>query len=67
MMSPMNSSEVRISTFIIGSSSTGLALDMASLKAREPAILKANSEESTSWYWPSWSRTRKSTTGKPVE
>ena len=35
---------------------------MASLKASEPAILKAISEESTSWYWPSIRRTRKSTT-----
>jgi hypothetical protein len=28
-------------------------LAAASLKTIEPAILKAISEESTSWYWPS--------------
>ena len=35
---------------ISGSSRAGLALRAASLKAIEPAILKAISEESTSWY-----------------
>ncbi len=47
--SPMDSSGVVTSTDIIGSSSTGEALRAASLKACEPAILKASSEESTSW------------------
>ena len=63
MMSPMNSSLVVISTFMTGSRMVGPALAMASLKASEPAILNAISEESTSWYWPSSRRTRKSTTG----
>ncbi len=63
MMSPMNSSVVLISTFITGSRMVGLALAMASLKASEPAILNAISEESTSWYWPSSRRTLKSTIG----
>ena len=35
--------------FIMGSSRTGLADLRASLSAMEPAILKAISEESTSW------------------
>ena len=66
MMSPMNSSGVTISTSITGSSRVGRALAMASFHASEPAILNASSEESTSWYWPSISRTRKSTTGLRV-
>ena len=37
------------STANIGSSSTGLAMRAASLKAWLPAILNASSEESTSW------------------
>ena len=53
MTSPMFSSGVTTSTAISGSSRAGLALRAASLKAIEPAILKAISEESTSWYWPS--------------
>ena len=63
MTSPVNSSVVVTSTLIIGSSRVAPALAMASLKASEPAILNAISEESTSWYWPSVRRTRKSTTG----
>ena len=63
MMSPMYSSLVVISTFMIGSRMVGTQEVMASLNASEPAILKASSEESTSWYEPSISRTRKSTTG----
>ena len=47
MMSPMNSSVVVISTFMMGSRRVALAWDMASLKASEPAILNAISEEST--------------------
>ena len=49
MTSPMLSSGVMTSTAIIGSSSTGSALRAAALKAIEPAILKAISDESTSW------------------
>ena len=49
MTSPMKSSGVVTSTAIIGSMSTGPALRAASLNAIEPAILKASSEESTSW------------------
>ena len=48
MMSPMNSSVVVMSTFMIGSRRIGAAWAMASLKAIDPAILKAISEESTS-------------------
>src|SRR5690349_22513612 len=53
MTSPMFSSGVTTSTAMSGSSRAGLALRAASLKTIEPAILKAISEESTSWYWPS--------------
>ena len=35
--------------YVMGSRMTGSAFFMASLKAMEPAILKAISEESTSW------------------
>ena len=51
---------------MIGSSRTGFALRTPSLKAIEPAILKANSLESTSWYEPSKTVTLTSTTGKPA-
>ena len=47
--SPMFSSGVVTSTAIIGSMRAGSALRAASLKPIEPAILKASSEESTSW------------------
>ena len=63
MTSPMYSSGVTTSTDMIGSSSTGLALRRASLKAIEPAILNAISEESTSWYLPSVRTARTSTVG----
>src|SRR6476620_12601025 len=57
LMSPMTSprkfSGVVTSTANMGSSSTGLAIRAASLKAWLPAILNASSEESTSWYAPS--------------
>ena len=59
----MYSSGVTTSTSMIGSSRTGLALRAASLKAIEPAILNAISEESTSWYEPSIRMTRTSTIG----
>ena len=48
---------------MIGSSSFGFARFIASLNAIEPAILKARSLESTSWYEPSMSSTLTSTTG----
>ena len=49
---------------MIGSRITGLAfLLAASLKAMEPAILKAISDESTSWYEPSSKVTFTSTIG----
>ena len=51
------------STAITGSSRTGLALRAASWIAIEPAILKAISEESTSWKEPSISSTLTSTIG----
>ena len=51
---------------MIGSSSTGLAISAAFLKAIEPAILNAISEESTSWYGPSTSVARTSTVGYPA-
>ena len=63
MTSPMNSSGVTTSTEKTGSSSTGLARLAASWKASEPATLKAISDESVSWYLPSTSVTRTSTTG----
>ena len=62
MTSPIYSSGVVTTTFMIGSVSTGSALRIASLKAIEPAILNAISDESTSWYEPSLSVTFTSTT-----
>ena len=53
MTSPMNSSGMITSTFMIGSRITGSAFSKASLTAIEPAILNAISDESTSWYEPS--------------
>src|SRR5690606_15533023 len=61
MTSPMYSSGVTTSTFMIGSSNTGLAFAAPSLKPIEPAILKAISLESTSWYEPSYKVTLTST------
>ena len=49
MTSPMHSSGTDTVSSTMGSSSTGLRLSMAFLKAREPATLKAISEESTVW------------------
>ncbi len=49
MTSPMYSSGMETSTFMIGSRRTGLPLRMPSLNPMEPAIWKACSEESTSW------------------
>ena len=66
MTSPMNSSGIRTSTFMIGSRMAGSALLKASLTAIEPAILNAISDESTSWYEPSNRVTLTSTTGKPA-
>ena len=64
--SPIFSSGVSTSTAMIGSSSTGWARRMPSLKAKIAAILNAFSFESTSWYEPSNSVTFTSTTGKPA-
>ena len=50
---PRNSSGVTTSTAIMGSRMTGFAFLAASWNAIEPAILKAISDESTSWYEPS--------------
>ena len=63
MTSPTASSGTDTATSMIGSSRTGLASSIACLKAIDPAILKAISEESTEWYEPSTSRTRRSPTG----
>ena len=49
MTSPMYCSGVSTSTCSIGSRRTGSDFLRASLIAMEPAILKAASEESTSW------------------
>ena len=54
--SPWYSSGVVTSTPMIGSSRIGLAFFIASLNAKMPAILKASSEESTSWKEPSTMR-----------
>ena len=62
----MYSSGVRTSTAMIGSRMTGWAFGAASLKHMEPAILKAISEESTSWVWPSVTVALTPTTGKPA-
>src|ERR1041385_4525867 len=59
-MSRIHSSGTTRATSIMGSSRRGLALWQASLNAIEPAILNAISDESTSWYEPSMSRTRMS-------
>ena len=63
MTSPMNSSGMVTSTLMIGSRIAGSAFSKASLMASEPAILKAISDESTSWNEPSKSVTLTSTTG----
>ena len=47
--SPAYSTGAWISTFMMGSSSAGLASCMAALKALRAASLKASSDESTSW------------------
>ena len=53
MTSPMNSSGMVTSTRMIGSRIIGSAFSTASLRAIEPAILNAISDESTSWNEPS--------------
>ena len=53
MTSPMYSSGVTTSTAMMGSRRTGSAFFQASCRAIEPAILKAISDESTSWVLPS--------------
>ncbi len=51
--SPINSSGVVTSTFMIGSKRQRSAFLQASWRAIDPAIWKATSEESTSWKEPS--------------
>ena len=51
--SPTESFGAEIVSFTIGSSSAGEASAIASLKPIEAQILKAISEESTEWCWPS--------------
>ena len=63
MTSPRKSSGVTTSTAKIGSSRMGFARLAASWSASEPAILKAISDESVSWYLPSTSVARTSTSG----
>ena len=53
MTSPMNSSGMVTSTRMTGSRIVGSAFSTASLRAIEPAILNAISDESTSWNEPS--------------
>ncbi|TMF52640.1 MAG: hypothetical protein E6I24_00525, partial [Chloroflexi bacterium] len=62
-ISPMNSSGMTTSTFMIGSSSAGWPLRMPSLAAIDPAMVNAISDESTSWYEPSTRVALTSTTG----
>ncbi len=64
--SPTCSDGACTSTDMIGSSSVGRARLIASRKASRPAILNDSSFESTSWYDPSYTVARKSTTGKPA-
>ena len=52
-----------ISMLTMGSSMIARALLIASMKARLPAVMKAISFESTSWYLPSYTITRTSCTG----
>ncbi len=49
MTSPMFSSGMETVSWTMGSSRMGLHFSMAFLKAREPATLKAISDESTVW------------------
>ncbi len=63
--SPIYSSGIVTSTFIIGSSNTGFAFFIASLNAIEPAIWNAISLESTSWYEPSHTVACTPSTGNP--
>mmetsp|Transcript_7535 Transcript_7535/g.25508 ORF Transcript_7535/g.25508 Transcript_7535/m.25508 type:complete len:202 (-) Transcript_7535:1422-2027(-) len=64
--SPMDSSGVIMSTFIMGS----MRREPAPLRpwrvAMRPAISKASTDESTSWYWPSMRRALTPSTGKPA-
>ena len=63
---PTNSCGTVTSTAMTGSSNAGDARFTASRTAMEPAIWKAMSEESTSWYDPKVSVTFTSTMGYPV-
>src|SRR3989304_2897259 len=64
--SPSDSSGTATSTVMIGSKRPGFACRTPFLKASDPAILKAISEESTVWYDPSYTVTLTSTTGYPA-
>src|SRR5674476_32745 len=66
LTAPTASSGTVTSSSMIGSSNTGSALWYASLKASEPAILNAISEESTACIIPSTSVTRTPYTGAPA-
>ncbi len=66
-ISPKYSSGDTTSKLMMGSKRTGAALEAASLKAKEPAILKAIDVESTSWKEPSKSVTFISDIGKPAK
>ena len=66
IISPIYSSGVTTSTFIIGSRRTALAFGIASLKAALEAISNAITLESTSWNAPSTRVHLKSITGNPA-
>merc|ERR1719183_2874973 len=66
MTSPMYSSGVVTSTFIIGSISLAPASLSPLRAACRPAISKAMTEESTSWYEPSTKVALQPMTGKPA-
>ena len=61
--SPTFSSGTEMVTVMIGSSRKASASASACFIAIDPAVLKAISEESTEWYWPSYRRTRTPFTG----
>ena len=63
MTSPIASSGTTTSIDMIGSRMIGFALARAALKPSDAAILNAISDESTSWYEPSYRVTRTSTIG----
>jgi hypothetical protein len=66
MTSPINSLGTTISIIIIGSKRIGRHSGTPFLNPIEPAILNAISEESTSWYEPSYNLILTSTMGYPA-